>query len=59
MRLTLDLLGHHVEFTIDHPGDVTPGEREGSADALVERSDPWAPPLGFGPHPTDHRRGGA
>lgn len=47
MRLTLDLLGHHIEFTIDHPGD----EREGSADALVERSDPWAPPLGFGPPP--------
>ena len=55
MRLTLDLLGHHVEFTIDHPGD-TPCEREGSADALVERSDPWAPPLGFGPTPrTDDR----
>ena len=53
MRLTLDLLGHHVEFTIDHPGDSTPGEREGSADALV---DPWAPPLGFGPTPrTDDR----
>ena len=56
MRLTLDLLGHRIEFSIDHPGDVTPGEREGSADALVERSDPWAPPLGFGPTPrTDDR----
>lgn len=57
MRITLDLLGHHVEFTIDHPNDVTPGEREGSADALVERSDPWRCRLcGFGPTPrTDDR----
>lgn len=56
MRITLDLLGHHVEFSIDHPGADGPGEREGSADALVERSDPWAPTLGFGPTPrTDDR----
>lgn len=39
-------------------GDVPPDpppEREGSADALVERSDPYAPPIGFGhqPRPID------
>lgn len=50
MRITVDLLGHHVEFTIDHPGEGGEPQREGSADALVERSDPWAPPIGFGPH---------
>lgn len=50
MRLALDILGHHLEFTIDHPSEGgAVGEREGSADALVERSDPWMPPLGFGP----------
>jgi len=54
MRLTLDLLGHHVEFTIDHPSDDGPPQREGSADALVERADPWMPTIGFGPTP---RRG--
>lgn len=48
MRITLDLLGHHVEFSIDHPSDA-PGEREGSADALVERNDPHMPTIGFAP----------
>ena len=50
MRFTLDLLGHHIEFSVDHPSDEAEAEREGSADALVERADPWSPPLGFGPH---------
>ncbi len=49
MRLTLDLLGHRIELAIDHPGDDGPPQREGSADALVERADPWMPPIGFAP----------
>jgi hypothetical protein len=35
-------------------GEVPPDpplDREGSADALVERSDPHAPPIGFYPQP--------
>lgn len=51
MRATLDILGHHIVFAIDHPGDddATGGERTAEPlDALVERPDPWAPPLGFG-----------
>jgi hypothetical protein len=40
VRLTLDMLGHHVEFTIDHPADDGVPQREGSADALVERAHP-------------------
>ncbi len=51
MRIALDLLGHHLEFSIDHPGDESgPGERESTLDALVERSDPYSPPIGFYPH---------
>ena len=51
MRLTLDLLGHHLEISLDHPDDEeATGEREGSADALVDRSDPYSPPIGFYPH---------
>ena len=47
MRFTLDLLGHHIEFSIDHPADGY--EREGSADALIERNDPHMPTIGFAP----------
>lgn len=50
MRLTLDVLGHRIEFSIDHPADDTETEREGAADALVERSDPYSPPIGFYPN---------
>ena len=54
MRLTLDLLGHRVEFSIDHPGD-TQGEpwRESTLDTLVGQSDPYAPPIGFYPAPRE------
>lgn len=55
MRLTLDLLGHRIEFAIDHPGDDGPPQREGSADALVERADPWMPAIGFAPRPRPER----
>ena len=51
MRLTLDLLGHRIEFAIDHPeGDGEP-QREGSADAYVERADPYR----HQSHELDHR----
>ena len=55
MRHTLDLLGHRIEFAIDHPGDDGPPQREGSADALVERADPWMPTIGFSPPPRPER----
>ena len=55
MRLTLDLLGHHFDVTIDHPGDDGPPQREGSADALVERADPWMPAIGFASPPRPER----
>ena len=55
MRLTLDLLGHRTEPPIDHPGDDGPPQREGSADALVERADPWMPAIGFSPPPRPER----
>jgi hypothetical protein len=59
MRLTLEFLGHTLTIAVDHP---EPPEQYGSdqpLDAYVERADPYTPVLGFGPHPTDHRQGGA
>lgn len=52
MRITLDLLGHYLEFSIDHPSDDVDEYREGSADALIERNDPHMPTIGFAP---EHR----
>ena len=51
MRIALDLLGHHLEITIDHPTETTEPTREGSADAYVERSHPYRTEG----HELDHR----
>ena len=48
MRLTVDLLGHHLEITLDRAEPDQP-QHDTTLDALVERSDPWAPPIGFTP----------
>ncbi len=41
----------NITLSIDIGGKDEPIERESSADALVERSDGNAPPLGFVPNP--------
>ena len=51
MRLTLDLLGHHLEIAIDRHDEPGEPQREGSADAYVERSDQYR----HQSHELDHR----
>ena len=58
MRLTLTMLGHTLDITLDAASSDHPEQRDGSADALVERADPHdTPTFGFTPprHLEDHR----
>jgi hypothetical protein len=50
VKLTIEALGHRFTLSLEgqDAGQGTP-DREGSADALVERADPYLPPIGFGP----------
>lgn len=54
MRITVELLGTRLELTLSPvAGDERAGDRDGQADALVERIDPEAPTLGFGYRPRE------
>jgi hypothetical protein len=59
VKLTLEFLGHTLTLTVDHPEPPAEFHSDNPLDAYVERSDPYVAPIGFGPHPADHRRGGA
>ena len=52
MRLTLDLLGHHLELSIDHPYDAEEDEADDDptetvAYSTTERAATYDEPVGF------------
>lgn len=63
MRLTLDLFGHRLDFTLDRlcdncepdEDDTDDDHPQGDVYATTERADPASPAIGFAPPPRPER----